>query len=334
MDHLFAVQLPMRRAVVTSAAALLLAPWARAQRSARVVRVAWLGWTGGEGSTASTLALAAFRAGLADSGWTEGRDLTLLVREGDGPRSAELASELMREGPDVVVTVGPMVFGARAATGTRPVVFCINGDPVEARLVARLSRPGGHLTGVTALSAELAGKRLELLKATLRNGARVAAIANDSHPGVTIERDATQAAAARLGLRLNWYPLKAPADLDAALAAVALDGADGVVAIPDNLINRLARPIAEFTLARRLPCISGWSDFTEAGNLMSYGPNPRAYFRQMAVMTDRLLRGAVAAELAVEQPRELEFVVNLRVARSMKLDLPSELLLRADRQIV
>jgi putative ABC transport system substrate-binding protein len=309
-------------------------PRAQAQRSSKGMRVGWLGWTGAVGTSASPLALAAFRGGLADRGWTEGRDLEVVVRDGDRPRSGDLASELLKLDINVLVAQGPMAFGAKTVTGSKPLVFSINGDPVEAGLVASLSRPGGNLTGVTALSAELAGKRLELLKEAMRKGARVAVVANELHPGVALEREATHAAARRLGLTVVWYPLKAANDLAAAFEAIARDGAEALLAIPDNLVNREARPIADFALARRLPSISGWSEFVEAGNLMSYGPNPGGYYRQMAFITDRILRGALAADMAVEQPRDIEFVVSVKAARAIGLTLPPGLLLRADRQIV
>jgi putative ABC transport system substrate-binding protein len=315
-------------------AGVALMPCVHAQRGSKGMRVGWLGWTGAVGTSASAPALAAFRGGLADRGWTEGRDLELVVRDGDRPRSAELASELLRLDISLLVAQGPMAFGAKTVTGTKPLVFSINGDPVEAGLVASLSRPGGNATGVTALSAELAGKRLELLKEAMRKGMRVAVVANEVHPGVALEREAAHAAARHLGLTVAWYPLKASSDLDAAFAAIARNGADALLAIPDNLINREARPIADFAAAHRLPSISGWSEFVEAGNLMSYGPNPGGYYRQMAFITDRILRGAQPADLAVEQPRDIEFVVNVKVARAIGLALPPGLLLRADRQIL
>jgi putative ABC transport system substrate-binding protein len=333
MNHRSTSSSTRRRALLAGMAGVALMPGAQAQRGGPGVRVGWLGWTGAVGTSASALALAAFRVGLADRGWTEGKDLEVLVRDGDRPRSAELASELLALDIKVLVAQGPMAFGAKTVTGAKPLVFSINGDPVEAGLVASLSHPGGNLTGVTALSAELAGKRLELLKEALRKGVRVAVLANAVHPGVALEREATHAAARRLGLTVAWYPLQAPTDLNAALVAIARDGADALLAIPDNLINREARPIADFATAHRLPSISGWSEFAEAGNLMSYGPNPGGYYRQMALITDRILRGARPADLAVEQPRELEFVVNAKAARAIGLALPPGLLLRANRQI-
>ncbi|HPU53225.1 MAG TPA: ABC transporter substrate-binding protein, partial [Burkholderiaceae bacterium] len=209
----------------------------------------------------------------------------------------------------------------------------INGDPVEAGLVSSLSRPGGTMTGVSALSQELAGKRVELLCEAIRGGRRLAVIANETHPGVGVERDATHAAARRLGASIAWHPLKRVEDLDGAFAAISRDGPDGLIAIPDNLINRLARRIADFSAVQRLPAISGWSEFVEAGNLMSYGPDPRGYFRQMAGIADRLLRGAHPAELAVEQPRDVEFVVNTRTAKAIGIVLSPALQLRVNRRI-
>ncbi len=321
-----------RRSLLLGGAACLLPPATRAQRTGPAL-VGWLGWTGAAGTSASALALEAFRFGLAERGWAEGRDLHIEARSGEGTRSAELAGELLKSGIEVLVAQGPMVFGAKTVAASVPVVFSINGDPVEARLVDSMARPGTFCTGVTALSAELAGKRLELLKEAMRKGRRVAVLANESHPGVGVERDASFAAARQMGLTLAWHPLKSSADFDPAFAAITREGADALLAIPDNLINRQAKLIADFALAQRLPSMSGWSEFAEAGNLLSYGPNARSYYRQMAGFADRLLRGARAAELPVEQAREIELVVNVKLARALKLELPPELLIRANRQL-
>lgn len=330
-DHLHA--LPLRRREWVVSLALVASPWpARAARN-RPARVAWLGWVGASGVQASALALEAFRGELTARGWTEGRELQLVSRSGDQSRSAALATELMQHDPELMVAQGPMVFGARSVVGARPLLFNINGDPVEAGLVSSLARPGGSMTGVSALSADLAGKRLELLKEAMGKGTRVALLANSRHPGVKVEREATQAAASRLGMTVSWYPLMAATDLEPALAAIAQQGTDALLAIPDNLINQLARPVANFAAARKLPTMSGWSEFVEAGNLMSYGPNYEGFYRQLATLGDRILRGASPADTAVELPRDIELVVNTRHARTIGLTLPDGLLLRADRRI-
>ncbi|MEN9631570.1 MAG: hypothetical protein RJA10_4798 [Pseudomonadota bacterium] len=321
-----------RRPVLAALAAAAVGLRPAAARSKPVV-VGWLGWVGSSGVQASALALEAFRGELQSRGWAEGRDLTLHALSGDQTRSAALATELMKQEPDLVVAQGPMVFGARNAVGQRPLLFNINGDPVEAGLVASLARPGGTMTGISALSADLAAKRLELLKEAMGKGTRVALLANSAHPGVKVEHEANLAAAPRLGLNVSWHPIKSAAELDGALAAIAQQGTDALLAIPDNLINRLAQPIAEFAAARKLPTMSGWSEFVDGGNLLSYGPNYAAFFRQMGAMANRLLRGARAADTAVELPREIELVVNTRVARAFGLELPASLLLRADRRL-
>ena len=322
-----------RRKLLALACGLVMVPFAsKAQRVKNVARIGWLGWTGGS-ATAASAPLEAFRLGLADRGWKEGKNLVIEIRNGDGSVARALATELLRLDVDILVAQGPMVFGARGVTGAVPLVFNINGDPVEAQLVASLSRPGGTVTGVTALSAELAGKRLEFLKETDPRITRVAAIANQSHPGVQTELRASQAAAQRLGLTLQWFPVYSAGDFVPAFDTIARGGVDAVVAIPDNLINHQAKAIAQFAARRRLPSISGWAEFAEAGNLMSYGPNLDAYYRHVASYVDKLLKGAQPADLPVEQPTVFELVVNLKAARTLGLHVPQSVLLRADRTI-
>jgi putative ABC transport system substrate-binding protein len=212
-------------------------------------------------------------------------------------------------------------------------VFGINGDPVEAGLVASLARPGGNLTGITALTLSLTGKRLEMLKEARPGLVRVAALANASHPGVQAELRESRAAAARLGLALQYVPVSSAKDFDAAFAAIAAEGAQALLAFPDTLMNAQARVIADFALQRRLPTVSGWAEFTQAGNLMSYGPNLHAFYRHLAGPVDKLLRGAKPADLPVEQPTQFELVINLKTAKALGLAIPPSLLLRADEVI-
>ena len=322
-----------RRTVLGVAALAGLAFATRSSAAAAPARVGWLGWTGASGLVPFAPSLEAFRSGLSDRGWQESRNLVLSVRSGEGPRARELATDLIRAGVDVLVAQGPMVFGARTVAASVPVVFSINGDPVEAGLVASLARPEANLTGVTALSAQLAEKRVEFIKDAVPHAVRIAAIANQSHPGVRIEQQASEAAAEKLGMMLQWVAIRGRHEFDAAFAAIEREKAAALIAVPDNLINDQAANIARFAETRRVPAISGWADFAEAGNLMSYGPNPRAHYRRVAEYVDKLLRGARPADLPVEQPTEFEFVVNLRAARAIGLTLPRSVLLRADRTI-
>ena len=278
----------------------------------------------------SAVPLEAFRSGLVERGWAEGKDVVIEVRAGDGGRSRDLTTELLRSEVDVIVAQGPMVFGARAVAGNVPVVFYINGDPVEANLVASLSRPGANMTGVTALSADLAGKRLELLREAVPRVVRVAAIANQSHPGVQTEYNALQATARKLGVTLQWFPVYSSSDFGATFDAIVRDGADAIVAVPDNLINQQGKAIGEFAARRRLPTVSGWAEFAEAGNLISYGPSLRASYRHVARYVDNILKGAKPTDLPGEQPTQFELVVNLKTAKALGVAIPQSVLARAD----
>lgn len=328
MDH------HKRRRLLAAACGLLTVPLvSTAQKAGKTARVGWLGWTGGGGWSDSEGALEAFRSGLLDRGWQEGKNLIIDIRAGEFDRAPDLAKELLQSDVDVIVAQAGMLFRMRAVAGAIPIVFSISGDPVEAKLVASLSRPGGNLTGITTLSTELSGKRLQLLKETLPRLARVAAIANQSHPGVQAEYKAGQVAAQQLGLTLQWYPLYSVRDFDTAFDAIVRDGAEAIVAIPDTLVNQQAKLIADFAARRRMPAISCWAEFAEVGNLMSYGPTRRGFYRHVAVYVDKILRGARPADLPVEQPTVFEFVVNLKTAKTLGLSVPQSVLLRADRVI-
>lgn len=323
----------LRRQILAGSLAVVAGPRpGRAQTTRKTARVGWLGSIN-RGSVLGSLPVEALRSGLADLGWTEGVNLVLEQREGERDQVPALVGELLRAKVEVIVVRGPLVTIARAHSGPTPLVFTINGDPVEAGLVASMARPGGLLTGVTALSIELAGKRIEMLKLAHPGITRVAALANDSHPGRRLEHDASHTAARRLGLDLKYYPVLAARDFDAAFAAIAADGASALVSFTDALITGQSGAIAEFALRQRLPSISGWAEFAQAGNLMSYGPSYHEFFRRTATYVDRLLRGAKPGELPVEQPTRFELVVNRATARSIGVTLQNALLARADEVI-
>ena len=226
-----------------------------------------------------------------------------------------------------------MIFRAHTMAGATPLVFHVNGDPVEAKLVASYARPGGNMTGITNLSAEMSGKRVELLREALPHMTRMAAIANQGHPGWQVEFKATQAATRQLGLALTWLPVYSAQDFGAAFESVAREGAQGLVAVPDNLILSQAKTIADFTAKSGIPAISGWGEFVDAGNLMSYGPAMRDVYATIATYVDRLLRGARPADLPVENPTRFELVFNANLAQSLKLKVPQSILVRIDRAV-
>jgi putative ABC transport system substrate-binding protein len=304
-----------------------------AQQSRRVARIGWLGLTAANGGPSASVPLEGLRAGLRERGWVEGDNLVIEARSGGFDNAHELTTELVRSKVDLIVAEGGMIFRARASAGGTPMIFVVNGDPVEANLVSSYARPGGTLTGMTNLSAELSGKRVELLKDALPSMTRLAAIANQGHPGWQVESNATRAAAKRLGLDLAWLPVYTAKGFEAALEAVERGAAHGLVAVPDNLILSQAAKIAGFSSKLRIPAISGSAEFAEAGNLMSYGPVLRDVYVKMAGYADRMLRGAKPDDLPVENPTRFELVINLKVARALRLTVSQAVLLRADRII-
>jgi putative ABC transport system substrate-binding protein len=226
-----------------------------------------------------------------------------------------------------------MVLGARTVDSSVPIVFGFSGDPVEAGLVASFARPGGRLTGIAMQSLELVGKRLEVLKELMPRLARVAILANPAHPGEQLELRASRVAADRLGLALQYLPVTSTRDFETAFAALRQERVEAIVAFPDALVMSQAKTIAAFARQHRVPAVSGWSEFAEEGNLLTYGPNLRTTWKQAAGVVDRLLRGARPADLPVDQPSSFELVINLRTADALGLKIPAAVALRADRVV-
>ncbi len=302
---------------------------ADAQQPGRTARVGWIALSPGP----TPAQREAFLRGMRERGWTEGQNFAIDDRWGERDRARELAAELIRLKVDVIVTQGPMVFGARAEAGSVPVVFGFSGDPVEAKLVISLARPGGNLTGVTFLSLELVGKRLELLKEALPRLSRVAILANPEHPGERAELRESEVAAGQLGLKVQYVPVRTVGDFDAAFKAMERERAEAILAFPDLLVMRQAKAIAAFAAKRRIPAVSGWPEFAVAGNLMTYGPKLEESYRNIANYVDKILKGAKPADLPVEQPTRFEMVVNMRTAKALGLTLPPSIMVRADQVI-
>ena len=321
-------QFRRRQFLIAAGSAALLPHVAKAQSTKKMGRVGWLAAPAQLG-----LGLESFRAGMRERGWVEGENYSIEIRSGVPAQSAELATELVKAKVDLIVAPGGMLFGARTVIGDMPMVFGINGDPVLAKLAASYARPGGNLTGLTSLSAELSGKRLELLKEAAPGLTQFAALANQTHPGVQTEFDATHAAAKRLGISVTWFPVYKPSEFASAFEAIARQQAQALAAIPDNMINLQAKAVADFALGRGMPSISGWAEFAEAGNLLSYGPSYRGYYRHFAAYAEKILKGAKPADLPIERPTILEFVVNLKTAKQLGIRIPQSVLVRADRVI-
>lgn len=320
-----------RRELLIALATGALRPlWAGAQQPAPFR----IGWTSIDRAAGSPF-LDPLRAGLRDLGYVEGRNLTIDARWGEESleRLEPLAAELVRSNPQVIVTQGPSVFLVRKAGAAMPVVFGFSGDPVEAGLVDSLRRPGRNFTGMSYLSLDLVGKRMELLREMMPGLKRVAIIARPEHAGEQSELRASQAAAQSLGLAIAYFPIRSAQELEDALAAVPKSRSEAIVAFPDATMMRYSERIAAFSLRNRVPAISGWARFAEGGNVMTYGPVLRDGFRRLAYFVDRILKGTKPAELPVELPTSVELVINMKTVKALGLTIPQTILVRANRVI-
>lgn len=294
-----------------------------------------IGWIAPGTMTEGQPLLDALLRGLSEFGYVEGRDIAIDARWGDhsSSRVTALADALVAAQPQVIVTLGPTVFAVRRATASIPIVFAFSGDPVQAGFVQSFASPGGNLTGISFLALDLVGKRIELLKAAMPALKRIAIVANSQHPGDQAERHASEAAAKAMGLEIVYFEAAGSAQLDQALTAIQRSRCEAAVLFPiQSIISNSAR-IAAWSLRHRIPAVSGWGQFAEEGNLMSYGATVRESFGRLATYVDRILKRARPGELAVEWPRHFELVINLRTARALGMDLPQSLILRADRVI-
>jgi len=275
------------------------------------------------------------RRGLGELGHVEGRNLVLEPHWGENsaPRLEKIAADAAASAPRVIVAQGGAAVAMRKATSTIPVVFGYSGDPVEAGLVDSLPRPGRNFTGISYLALDLVGKRIELLREMLPGARRIAVVANPNHAGDSSERRASQAAASALGMSLEYFEARNAAQLAEVMTAIEKSRSDAVVMFPvQNIINSRER-IAAWAIKNRLPTVSGWAQFAEGGNLMSYGPNLGEASRRLAVYVDRILRGARPADLPVELPTRVELVINMKAAKALGVNVPRSMLLRAEKII-
>jgi putative ABC transport system substrate-binding protein len=317
-----------RRFVLGSGALCIPAPMV-AQPAVRTARVGWIDISYDNRSVPRDNPLAGFRAGLRGHGWMEGRNLELQLRV--GPREAVVASTIamVRDRVDVIVAGGPVFQTVRTHAGSTPIVFTMSGDPVEAKWVTTLARPGGNATGLTSMALELESKRLDLLREIAPRIKRVAVLGNVMHPGYGAQLEASAAAARQLGLTLLPEPLKTAADLAPAFDSILRNGGDAIHTFQDGLIHQQAKVIADFATRNRLPSVGGWLLFVEAGGLLSYGPNEQDFYHRVADYVDRILRGTKPSEIPVERPTRFELMVSRTTAAALGIKLPPEILLRA-----
>jgi putative ABC transport system substrate-binding protein len=316
-----------RRQFLLAAVALLLAPiHAKAQKATRPYRVGVLG-------SASSKP---FQQSLNELGYVEGRDVVFEIRSPEG-RSELLdhqALDLVRLKVDVIVAANPnAVLSAKRATTSIPIVMMHTPDPVEMGFVASLARPGGNITGVTTLSAELSIKQLALLKEAIPRMSRVALLWNSDNPWHPATVKALQDRSGPLGLQLQVLEVRNPDAFGGAFQAMTTQRTQAVLVLADPMTFFHRRRLAELAIQHRLPMMGGLPDYAEAGSLMSFWADTTDVFRRAASYVDRILKGAKPGDLPIEQPTKFEFVANLKTARQLGFTIPQSILQRADRVI-
>ena len=327
----------MRRiglAVVLSLSLILAPLAAETQQAAEVAKIGLLL----QATPAATAHFAeAFRQGLRELGYVEGKTFVLELRYGEArpERLPDLARELVSLKPDVIVAAGVDLATAavKRHTQTIPIVMVNTTDPVGTGLVASLARPGGNITGLTNVSSELSGKRLELLREAVPGLSRVAVLWNPDVRGAILDYKGTESAARSLRLEPQSVEVSRAEDLDRALSVVTSQRAQAIVVLP-NPIGFGNRPqITSFAQRNRLPSMYAQREYVDNGGLMSYGPSTAELFRRAATYVDKILKGAKPADLPIEQPTKFELVINLKTAKALGLTIPQPLLLRADQVI-
>jgi ABC-type uncharacterized transport system substrate-binding protein len=305
---------------------------AEAQQQTKIPRIGFLAL----GASIDSERREAFRQGLRQLGYAEGKDIVIEYRYADGKldRLSELAAELVRLKVDVIVTAGPApTRAAKGATATIPIVMTQDPDPVGNGFVASLARPGGNITGLSTQAPEISGKQLELLKEILPKLSQVAVFGTSTIPGHAFSLREIGLAAGTFNIQLQFLDVLGPKDFETAFRATDKGRADALIVLSGGILSAGWTRILEFTVKRRLPAIYTVLASVEAGGLMSYGVNLGDLDRRAATYVDKILKGAKTADLPVEQPTKFELVINLKAAKQIGVTIPPNVLARADRVI-
>jgi len=313
---------------------LALCVSAEAQQSKKVPRIGYL-----NDSPLTTFAGAraeAFRQGLREFGYVEGKSIVIESRYAEGKleRLPALAAELVRLKVDVILSAGPATTRpAKEATKTIPIVMAQDDDPVGNGFVASLARPGGNITGLSSLAPEISSKRLELLKEIMPQLARVAILGSSTMPGNSLALKETELAAGAFKIQVQYQDVRGLGDIEAAFRASSQWRAEAVLVLGGPILNSDRTQVVDLAVKNRLPATYNVADFVEAGGLMSYGVSFVDLYRRAATYVDKILKSAKPADLPVEQPTKFELVINLKAAKQIGLTIPPNVLVRADRVI-
>ena len=306
---------------------------AEAQQPTKVFRVGYLNRASSSSYASRT---EAFRQGLRDLGYVEGKNIVIEYRNGEGKQDLlpALTAELVRLKVDVIVTANPgATRSAKEATSAIPIVMTWDNDPVDSGFIASLARPGGNITGLSTHYPEISGKQLELLNEIVPKLSRVAILGTLTTPNIAQSVKAVELAAGALGVKLQSLDIQATQDIETAFRAATKGRADAVLVVPGPFFASQRKHIADLAAKGRLPAIYPFPEFVEAGGLISYSANLTDLFRRAATYVDKILKGAKPADLPVEQPRKFELVINLKAAKQIGLTIPPNVLARADRVI-
>ena len=310
-----------------------LSLFAHAQQPTKVRRI---GYLSAASLAANAARIDAFKQGLSELGYVEGKTIVIDYRwaEGKVDRIPGLAAELVRLNVDVLVTSGPAdTKAAKEATSTIPIVMGFDNDPVGNGFVASLARPGGNITGLSTLAPEISGKQLELMKEIVLRLSRLAVFGTSRQPGNAQSMQEVELAAKAFKVNLQYFDVLDPKDIETAFRAATKGRADAILVLQTPLASLHRTQFVDLAVKNRLPATYSRSDFVEAGGLMSYGASFPDLMRRAATYVDKILKGRTPADLPVEQPVKFEFIVNLKAAKQIGLTIPPNVLARADRVI-
>jgi putative tryptophan/tyrosine transport system substrate-binding protein len=306
---------------------------AEAQQPIKIPRI---GYLGGASPSLAAARIEAFRQGLRELGYVEGKNVVIEYRYAEGKldRLPALAAELVRLKVDVIVTSAAVATRrAKETTVTIPIVMAQDGDPVGSGHVASLARPGGNITGLSSLSPEISGKRLELLKEIVPRLSRVVVLGTSTSPGSAQGLRETELAARAFGAQLQYLDILDPKDIESTFREASKGRADGVLVLSSPVFNSHRTQVVELAAKSRLPTIYYATEWVDDGGLMTYGTNIADLYRRAAVYVDKILKGAKPADLPVERPIKFEFIINLKAAKQIGLTIPPNVLARADKVI-
>jgi putative ABC transport system substrate-binding protein len=306
---------------------------AQAQQPTKIPRI---GFLAASSVSANATRAEAFRRGLRELGYVEGKNIVTEYRYADGKfdRLAALAAELVRLKVDIIVSAGPTATRpAKEATNTIPIVMGFDDDPVANGFVASLARPGGNITGLSTLAPEISGKQLELLKEIIPRLSRVAVFGNSTRPGTALSLKEMELAARAFGVKLQYLDVLDIKDIETAFQAASKGRADAIIVLGNPVINSQRTQVADLAVKHRLPAMYAQPEFMDAGGLVYYGASFSDIFRRAATYVDKILKGRPPTELPVEQPMKFEFIISLKAAKQIGLTIPPNVLVRADKVI-